>query len=148
MLGESILAATVAVQSALDLGRSACRAGPIIIGGLLIVYSMWWIYFDRPVHDLLTSLRKAIIWGYGHYLVFAAAAAVGAGLAVAVDQATHHAKVSAVAAGAAVAIPVAVYLLCLWFLHDRPEYRPEPTARTCWPQCWCCSRRSRVTRCR
>ena len=27
------------------------------------------------------------------------------------------------AAGAAVAIPVAVYLLCLWVLHDRPEYR-------------------------
>ena len=39
------------------------------------------------------------------------------------DQATHHAKVGAVAAGAAVAIPVAVYLLCLWVLHDRPEYR-------------------------
>jgi hypothetical protein len=41
---------------------------------------------------------------------------------VAVDAATHHAKVGAAGAGAAVAIPVAVYLLCLWFLHDRPEY--------------------------
>ena len=96
---------------------------PLIVGGLLIVYSMWWVYFDRPVHDLLTSLRKAIVWGYGHYLVFASAAAVGAGLAVSVDHVTHHAKVSAIAAGAAVAIPVAIYLLCLWFLHDRPEYR-------------------------
>ena len=105
-------------------GESAFRAGTeIIIGGLLIVYSMWWVYFDRPVHDLLTSLRKAIVWGYGHYCVFAAAAAVGAGLAVAVDQATHHAKIGAVGAGAAVAIPVAVYLLCLWVLHYRPEYR-------------------------
>ena len=81
------------------------------------------MYFDRPVHDLLTSFRKAIVWGYGHYLVFAAAAAVGAGLAVNVDYATHHAKIGAAAAGAAVAIPVAIYLLCLWFLHDRPEYR-------------------------
>ena len=35
----------------------------------------------------------------------------------------HHAEASAAAAGAAVAIPVAAYLVCLWFLHDRPEYR-------------------------
>ncbi len=123
MLGESILAATVAIQSALASGEALTALLPLIIGGLLIVFSMWWAYFDRPVHDLLTSLGKAIVWGYGHYLVFAAAAAVGAGLAVNVDQVTHHTKISAAAAGAAVAIPVAIFLVCLWFLHDRPEYR-------------------------
>jgi low temperature requirement protein LtrA len=96
---------------------------PLIVGGLLIVYSMWWIYFDRPVHDLLTSMRKAFVWGYGHYFVFAAAAAVGAGLAVAVDAASHGAKIGSVGAGVAIAIPVASYLICLWFLHYRPEYR-------------------------
>jgi low temperature requirement protein LtrA len=125
VLGESILAATVAIQTALASGETLSALTPIIIGGLLIVYSMWWVYFDRPVHDLLTSnsLRKAIVWGYGHYLIFAAAAAVGAGLAVGVDHATHHAKIGAVGAGAAVAIPVALYILSLWFLHYRPEYR-------------------------
>jgi low temperature requirement protein LtrA len=123
VLGESILAATGAVQAALASGEALVSLVPVIIGGLLIVYSMWWVYFDRPVHDLLTSLSKGILWGYGHYLVFAAAAAVGAGLAVTVDQVTHRAGVSAVAAGMAVAIPVSVYLVCLWFLHDRPEYR-------------------------
>jgi len=84
---------------------------------------MWWMYFDRPVHDLLTNFKTALVWGYGHYLVFGAAAAVGAGLAVNVDYATHHAEISAGAAGAAVAIPVAIFILCLWFLHDRPGYR-------------------------
>jgi low temperature requirement protein LtrA len=122
VLGESILAATMAVQSALRSGEALGPLTPIIVGGLLIVFSMWWVYFDRPVHDLLTSLRKAIVWGYGHYLVFAAAAAVGAGLAVAVDHATHHAKVGTIGAGLAVTVPVSAYLLCLWFLHDRPEY--------------------------
>jgi low temperature requirement protein LtrA len=122
VLGESILAATVAVQAALASGEALATLAPIIVGGLLIVYSMWWFYFDRPVHDLLNSLRKAIVWGYGHYLVFGAAAAVGAGLAVAVDEATHHAKIGSIGAGAAVAVPVAVYMLSLWFLHDRPEY--------------------------
>ena len=123
MLGESVLAANVAIQSALSSGEVLAALAPMILGGLLIVYSMWWVYFDRPVHDLLTSLPKAILWGYGHYLVFAAAAAVGAGLAVTVDQVTHRAHVGAVTAGAAVAVPVAVYLLCLWFLHNRPDYR-------------------------
>ena len=86
VLGESILAATIAVQAALSSGEALSSLVPLIVGGLLIVYSMWWMYFDRPVHDLLTSLRKAIIWGYGHYFVFASAAAVGAGLAVSVDS--------------------------------------------------------------
>jgi len=123
VLGESILSANTAIQSSLASGETLSGLVPIIIGGLLIVFSMWWVYFDRPVHDLLTSFRKAIVWGYGHYVVFGAAAAVGAGLGVAVDEAAHHAKVTSVGAGAAVAIPVAAYLLSLWLLHDRPEYR-------------------------
>jgi low temperature requirement protein LtrA len=124
VLGESILSATLAVQSALKEGTALRDLLPIITGGWLTACSMWWLYFDRPVHDLLTSIRRALMWGYGHYFVFASAAAVGAGLAVNVDQATHHAKISATVAGAAVAIPVAIFLICLWVLHHRPEYRP------------------------
>ena len=123
VLGESILAAMIAVQSALAGGERLAALAPTIIGGLLVVCSMWWIYFDRPVHDLLTTFRKAFVWGYGHYFVFASAAAVGAGLAANVDLVTGHSKVGPVAAGYAVAIPAAVYLGCLWLLHDRPAYR-------------------------
>ena len=115
VLGESILAASVAIQSALASGGTVPALVPVIVGGLLIVYSMWWVYFDRPVHDLLTSFRKAMMWGYGHYLVFASAAAVGAGLGVAVDQAARHAEISSVAAGfAVVAVPVTVFIASLW----------------------------------
>jgi low temperature requirement protein LtrA len=127
VLGESILSATLAVRSALSQGEAVGSLVPLIIGGLLTVFSMWWIYFDRPVHDLLSSFSKAIVWGYGHYFVFASAAAVGAGLAVSVDAATHHASITTVGAGYAVSIPVTVYLICLWVLHYRPEYR-----RTRW----------------
>jgi hypothetical protein len=55
--------------------------------------------------------------------VFASAAAVGAGLAVNVDHAMHRAKIGGAAAGAAVAIPVAIFLTCLWVLHERPHHR-------------------------
>jgi len=74
-LGESILAASVAVRSATEAGASAIGLLPIIIGGLLIVFSFWWLYFERPAHEVLTSLAAAFVWGYGHYFVLAAAAA-------------------------------------------------------------------------
>lgn len=119
VLGESILAATTAVQAALAGGTVLVDLLPVITGGLLIVYALWWLYFYRPVHDLLTSFPRAIVWGYGHYLVFGSAAAVGAGLTVAVDLATGHGAVSRVAAGAAVAIPTAIYLVSLALLHFR-----------------------------
>ena len=122
VLGESILSATGAVQSAMAAGERLSSLVPLIVGGLLIVYSMWWLYFDRPAHDLLTSFRRAFLWGYGHYFVFASAAAVGAGLGVAVDQAGAHASISPLTAGLAVTVPVALFIVCLWILLDRPEY--------------------------
>ena len=122
VLGESVLAATVAIQAALAGGEALVGLLPTIGGGLLILYAMWWIYFDRPVHDLLTSLPRAFAWGYGHYFVFASAAAVGAGLAVTTDVVTDHAEAGVRAAGFAVAVPVAIYLFCLWALHHRPRH--------------------------
>ena len=121
VLGESVLAATIAVQAALESGERLIALAPVIVGGLLIVYALWWLYFYRPVHDLLEShqLIKAVTWGYGHFVVFGSAAAVGAGLAVMVDSATSHAAIGPVGARAAVAIPVALYLASLWWLHYR-----------------------------
>jgi low temperature requirement protein LtrA len=121
VLGESILSASVAIQSAIQAGDFNGELVTIIVGGVLIVLVMWWLYFERPVDDLLTSPRMAFFWGYGHLLIFASAAAVGAGLAVAIDHATHHAEIGSVGAGAAVAVPVALYLLGLWVLHYRPR---------------------------
>jgi len=123
VLGESIVSATMAMRAALSSGQELAALVPIAVGGLLIAFVMWWVYFDWPPDDLLTSLSKALVWGYGHYFVFASAAAVGAGLAVAVGQSTHEASISSVTAGYAVAWPVAIFLMSLWFLHDRPEYR-------------------------
>lgn len=119
VLGESILSGSVAIQSVLSEGELSGALLEIIAGGLLIVFSMWWLYFDQPMESFLSSLRVALFWGYGHLLIFAAAAAVGSGLAVAVDYATHHAKISSVTAGMAVSVPVALYLAGLIVLHYR-----------------------------
>ena len=52
---------------------------------------------------------------------------MGAGFAVAVDVATGHAAVGSVAAGYALAVPVTIYVLGTWVLHDLP--RPMPRWR-------------------
>ena len=122
VLGESVLAVTFAVQGAVRTEYVSVLS--VAAAGIAIVFSMWWLYFDRPAHQLLTSLRRALFWGYGHYLIFASVAAVGAGLAVAVDQETdktHHP--SAVAAGYATAVPVALFLLSVWVLQISPHRR-------------------------
>jgi low temperature requirement protein LtrA len=116
VLGESVLSATIAIQAALSTADHHGRLYLLAASGLVIVFAMWWIYFDRPAGDLLTSARSAFSWGYGHYLVFASAAAMGAGLAAAADG-----HLSQRAEGYAVAIPVAVFLLVVWALHIRPH---------------------------
>jgi low temperature requirement protein LtrA len=123
VLGESVLAATVAVQAGRESGETLAHLAPTIAGGLLTVFSMWWIYFDRPAHDLLTAFWRTFRWAYAHYFILASAAAVGAGLAVNVDVVMHKAHIGPAGAGFAVAIPVAIFVLMLWAVHRRPEDR-------------------------
>ncbi|MEO8695580.1 MAG: low temperature requirement protein A [Acidimicrobiales bacterium] len=127
VLGESVLAASVAIQTALDGGQSLADLASITGGGLLIVFSMWWIYFDLPAErvvsgartDFSHAQRAAFIWGYGHLVVFASAAAVGAGLAATVDHTAGHADLTSTSAALSVTVPVSVYLASVWVLHVR-----------------------------
>ncbi|MFD5188964.1 low temperature requirement protein A [Streptomyces sp. NPDC058357] len=119
VLGETIAAATVAVQEAVYEHDALGELLPIAAGGLLIVFSAWWIYFAVPIHDYLRGSREAFIWGYGHYLILGSAAAIGAGIEVAVEEAVGKAHVSATVAAAAVTIPSALFLLTVWALHVR-----------------------------
>ncbi|MGW4695278.1 low temperature requirement protein A [Kitasatospora cineracea] len=123
VLGETVAAATVAVQAALDEHRAVAELLPIAAGGLLICFGAWWIYFADDSHDHLRDNRQALPWGYGHYLVFASAAAVGAGLEVAAGHAVGTAHLSARAASAAVTVPTALFLVTVWALHSRHHKR-------------------------
>ncbi|MFJ5808330.1 low temperature requirement protein A [Streptomyces sp. NPDC093093] len=119
VLGETIAASTVAVQSAIDEHEALGELLPIAAGGLLLVFAAWWIYFAVPVHEGLRTNRDAIPWGYGHFVILASAAAIGAGIEVAIEQAVGKAHVSDLAANLAVAVPAALFLLFVWFLHSR-----------------------------
>ncbi|MEU5435475.1 low temperature requirement protein A [Streptomyces sp. NPDC020719] len=130
VLGETVSAATVAVQQALDEHDALGDLLPLAGGGLLIVFAAWWIYFAVPIAGHLTSNRQAFVWGYGHSVLLGSAAAIGAGMEVAVEQRVGKAHISTTAASAAVTVPTAVFMLTVWALHARHFKRTTPQQLT------------------
>lgn len=119
VLGETLLAGAMALEQFDIVGTNGLPFFYLSFSALVIVFSMWWLYFAREPHLSRPNLKHALLWGYGHFIIFASGAAVGAGFAVLVDIAAHHAEASQLTGLYAVAIPVAFYMLGLWFVRDR-----------------------------
>lgn len=132
LLGESVLAASAGAAVALAADGVSGSFVTIALAGLALLFTLWWLYFLQPAGDALATHRDRFsLWAYGHYGIFAALAALGAGLKVAVEQHGHQLAVSSVVAGYAVAVPVAVFLVLLWAVYvpmvHRLVIRPEVT---------------------
>ncbi|MGP4048848.1 low temperature requirement protein A [Streptomyces sp. 2A115] len=93
VLGESVMAAGLAVGTALNTHKNLGSILPIALGGLLTVFALWWMYFAQVAPRRLRTQRTAMLWGYGHYVVFAAAAVC--------------------------TVPVTLFVTCVWLLHRR-----------------------------
>jgi low temperature requirement protein LtrA len=120
VLGECILAASTAVQAAKDAGGVSAELLVVAIGGLVLVFGLWWSYFKHP-GDVGNQgeMQSAFEWGYGHYAVFAALAALGAGLQVATDTTHGATDIAPATAALTVAVPLVVYLVATALLHRR-----------------------------
>jgi len=131
VLGEVILSATNAVKEGTAEPGHTGTLVSLAAAGLVLVFSMWWLYFDRPGHARLVrrpTMFTSMSWGYGHYFIFASAAAVGAGLEVAVAYDTGTLHLGGVAAALPATVPVAVFLLSVWLLHIGPTNECRPIA--------------------
>jgi len=119
VLGECVLGATTALQVA--VAGSGWSPALLTIGavGLVLGFALWWLYFLREAAPGLERRRElSFLWGYGHLLVFASLAALGAGLEVAVEATSGHGlEIGNPAVVATVAVPVAVFLVVAWWLH-------------------------------
>jgi low temperature requirement protein LtrA len=116
VLGESILASVHAVEKVFE--HFSFDLLSLVIGSLLLLFSMWWLYFDDKVEHELGKQKKAFIWGYGHYFIYASATAVGAMISVNVDVLTNHASISRDMAVLSLSLAMSVYLLSVWVCHD------------------------------
>jgi low temperature requirement protein LtrA len=129
LIGESVLAASNGVRGALEAAEISRPLIVIAGSGLVLLFALWWLYFLAPTGEGLNDRRHlSYRWGYGHYGIFAALAALGAGLEVAVEHTAQDLKASPLAICYAVAIPTATFILLLWMVHTpilaEPVLRP------------------------
>lgn len=130
VLGETVLATTVAIQTSIDAQAIGPKVALVVVGGVLIIFSVWWLYFSRQAGEALAGTVNSFVWGFGHYFVFASGAALGAGLSARIDFYDHHSEVSDLASSAAVTIPTALLIAAAWTFQIRMH---DPSVRTWGP---------------
>jgi low temperature requirement protein LtrA len=118
-LGEVIIG-TVAALNAVVHGETGWTvdAALLALAGVGLTFGCWWSYFIVPWAEPLARHRgRAWVFGYGHLVVFAALAAMGAGLHVAAFRLEDEAKISETAVLLSVVIPVAIYTGMVYLLY-------------------------------
>jgi low temperature requirement protein LtrA len=119
VLGESLLASANAI---IDAGHELESFMPLIsisVLTLVATASLWWIYFWPPHHRAIRSFGSSLRYGYMHFFVFGAAAAFSAGIEVEIDVLTGESHLPPVVASLTVTIPIAVFLLGIWWVAIR-----------------------------
>lgn len=119
VLGESLLASANAIIDASHELESFVPLISISVLTLVVTAALWWIYFWPPHHRAITSFASSLRYGYTHYFMFAAAAAFSAGIEVEIDVLTGESHLSAATASFAVTIPIAVFLIGIWWIAIR-----------------------------
>jgi low temperature requirement protein LtrA len=95
VLGEVVAAIAAAVQDAVDHSRASPGLLTAAAAGLLLVFALWWSYFKHSAAEAIRqSLPWTFVWAFAHYLIFAAVAALGAGLQVAIGTLIHSTRVT------------------------------------------------------
>ncbi|WP_400190083.1 low temperature requirement protein A [uncultured Microbacterium sp.] len=120
VLGESLLASANAIIDALHEAESFLPFLSISVLTLVVTAALWWIYFWPEHHTAVGSFGRSLRYGYLHYFVFAAAAAFSSGIETELDVLTGDSALSSTAASFTVTVPIAVFLLCVWWLVIRP----------------------------
>lgn len=119
VLGESLLASANAIIDASHELESFVPLISISVLTLAVTASLWWIYFWPPHHRAITTFGRSLRYGYTHYVVFGAAAAFSAGIEVELDVLTGESHLSSVVASYTVTIPIAIFLLGIWWIAIR-----------------------------
>lgn len=118
VLGETLLAASVAIQRAASINIDKELVG-VAISSLALMFALWWVYFSKEEQIAQKRLSLALFWGYGHLLVYMSGAAVGVGVAVLIDSISGHSSFSESVGLYTIAFAISGYLLGLWVVRDR-----------------------------
>jgi len=118
-LGEIVLGTILAISAVIEKQGWSVETVAIAFGGTALAFGLWWAYFTMPSGKVLQRYReRGFVWGYGHYFIFAALAATGAGLHVAAYEIEGVAHIGIVQALLTVVIPVGVFMVALFTIYS------------------------------
>lgn len=122
VLGEVLLAATIALKFTFAADHLDLNLVGNALCGVVIAFSMFWLYFAEEDHLQSSDLKHIFRWGYGHVIIFAAGVAVGAGLEVMNAAFAHHGEghhaIDPTIAAWAISLPIALYVFGLWYVRE------------------------------
>lgn len=131
-LGEGLVGTMATLAAVVGPGGPGWSMDVALVGlaGTAMTFGMWWIYFVIPSAPLLHAHRdRATGWGHGHMLLFGALIAVGAGLHVAAYAIDDSSKLSVPATILCTAIPLAIYVGCVFGLYGLITRSSDPSHR-------------------
>jgi low temperature requirement protein LtrA len=119
-LGE-VLIGTVASLNAVVHGEGGWTVDAVLLtlAGVGLTFGCWWMYFTVPwAAPMAVHRGRGFPFGYGHLVVFAALAAMGAGLHVAAYALEGEARIGRVATVLSVGVPLAIYVAAFYILYS------------------------------
>ena len=125
VLGEVLLSSALAIQAMSKSGHWTADLIFIAIAAVVVPFVLWWLYFNEDDNLNSDDMNHVFVWGYGHYFIFASAAAIGAGFAALVDASGDHPHGSATSALWAISLSVAIYIFTVWLVRDRHILHPK-----------------------
>lgn len=119
VLGEILLSAALALQSMSKSGHWTLDIILIAVCATIVPFVLWWLYFCEEESLSSEERNHVFLWGYGHYIIFASAAAIGSGFAALIDASVEHSHGDPNAARWVISISIALYMFGLWLIRDR-----------------------------
>lgn len=117
-LGEGVIGTVASISAVVGHQGWSTDAVLVAVAGVGLTFGLWWMYYILPSAEILgVARRRSFVWGYGHLVVFAALAAVGAGLHVAAYFIEGESAIGAVGTVLALALPVGIYTLSVYALY-------------------------------
>ncbi|SDM42616.1 low temperature requirement protein A [Microbacterium azadirachtae] len=115
LLGESVVGSTAAMLAAIEHHGALVFIG-VAATALTVLAGMWWCYFALPRDELVGGLRATMGFGYGHFVVFAAAGAFSVGIENVLAALEEGHGVQSTALAGTLTVPVAAFFAATWAL--------------------------------
>lgn len=117
-LGEIMLSVSIGFGTLFG-EDPAFSAAFVSVAALVIVFSIWWVYFCEEEHLQSAELPVALIWGYGHVFIFLATAMLGAAVAASIDLVTLRSEATQSEVSRWLGASLALGSMALWITRDR-----------------------------